>query len=395
MMERREELPYDIDGVVVKVNSFALQQRLGLKTKSPRWAIAYKFPARQETTQVLDIIAQVGRTGALTPVALMQPVNVGGVEVSRATLHNQDEIDRKDVRIGDWVVVQRAGDVIPEVVQVIVSKRTGNEKKYTLPKTCPVCGSDTVRIEGEAAQRCINLSCAAQVKERIYHFASKSAMDIDGLGSKLVDQLVETGLVKDVADIYGLTLEQIAGLERMAQKSAENLVTAINESKSRTLDRVLFALGIRFVGEHVARVLVRAFESFDKLAEASKEELMAVYEIGPQVAESVFDFFASDKNLDVLKRLRAGGVLMKPLEQKKEKQLAGKTIVFTGSLETFTRKEAQTLTEELGGRAASSVSQNTDYVVIGQNAGSKAAKARQLGIAILSEMEFREMIGLD
>ncbi|MBN1464387.1 NAD-dependent DNA ligase LigA [candidate division KSB1 bacterium] len=395
MLERRASLPYDIDGVVVKVNDMGLQRQLGVKTKSPRWAIAYKFPARQQTTQVIDIIAQVGRTGVLTPVAVMQPVNVGGVEVSRATLHNQDEIDRKDVQIGDWVVVQRAGDVIPEIVKVILSRRTGQEMKYSLPSRCPMCGSETVRLEGEAAQRCINLSCPAQVKERIFHFAAKGAMDIEGLGDKLIDQLVEKGSVRDVADIYFLRKETLANLQRMADKSAENVLNAINESKSRTLDRVLYGLGIRFVGEHIARVLVRAFKSLEKLAEASREELMAVHEIGPQVAESVVDFFASPENRTVIERLRRGGVEMRPLPESGGKILAGKTLVFTGALQTLTRKEAQTLTEALGGRAASSVSANTDYVVVGEDAGAKAAKARELGIPVLSEIEFRKLAGLD
>ncbi|MDZ7725222.1 MAG: NAD-dependent DNA ligase LigA [candidate division KSB1 bacterium] len=253
IMKKRDDLPYEIDGIVVKVNDTALQEQLGVKTKSPRWAMAYKFPARQETTQIKDIIVQVGRTGALTPVAVMQPVNIGGVEVSRASLHNQDEIDRKDVRIGDRVIVQRAGDVIPEVVKVIKSKRTGDETPFKLPDTCPVCGSKAVRIEGEAAKRCINLSCPAQVKERIYHFASKAAMDIDGLGDKIVDQLVDRNLVSDAADLYDLSRKDLESLDRLAEKSAENLYNAIQDSKNRPLNRVLYALGIRFVGEHVAR----------------------------------------------------------------------------------------------------------------------------------------------
>ncbi len=395
MMERRRTLPYDIDGVVVKVNDMRLQDQLGIKTKSPRWAIAYKFPAQQETTQILDIIVQVGRTGVLTPVAQMQPINVGGVLVSRATLHNQDEIDRKDIRIGDWVIIQRAGDVIPEVVKVITSKRTGEKQPYRLPKTCPVCGSEAIRLEGEAAQRCINLSCPAQVKERIFHFASKGAMDIDGLGAKLVEQLVDEGLIENVGDIYFLTTDQIANLERMAEKSADNLMKAIQESRSRSLDRVLFALGIRFVGEHVAKVLVRAFKSIEALQQTTKEQLMAVHEIGPQVAESVVDFFSSDANRAVIARLRLGGVEMKPFEDSStEKILDGKTLVFTGALQTMSRKEAESITDHLGGRAASSVSKNTDYVIIGENAGSKAAKARELGITILTEAEFREMAGL-
>ena len=395
MLQRRSTLPYEIDGIVVKVNSFDQQATLGVKTKSPRWAIAFKFPARQETTQVLDIIVQVGRTGALTPVAVMKPVQIGGVEVSRATLHNQDEIDRKDVRIGDWVVVQRAGDVIPEIVQVIDSKRTGAEKKFVLPFHCPVCGSETVRLEGEAVQRCINASCPAQVKERIYHFASKNAMDIEGLGEKMVEQLVDAGLVHDVADLYTLRKEQLVTLERMGDKSAENLLQAIEASKSRPLDRLLFGLGIRFVGEHIARVLVRAFNSIDALARATKEELQAVHEIGPQAAESIIDYFASPQNLSLIQRLQAFGVNMAPKqEQTVAKPLAGKTIVFTGTLSTLSRKEAQDLAESLGARAASSVSKKTDFVVAGAEAGSKLTQARKLGVEILTEDEFRKLAGL-
>lgn len=393
--EMRDSLPYEIDGVVIKVNDFALQERLGVRSRSPRWAIAYKFPARQETTQILDIIAQVGRTGVLTPVAVMRPVNIGGVEVSRATLHNQDEIDRKDVRVGDWVVVQRAGDVIPEVVQVIKSKRSGKEKKYKLPEKCPVCGSETVRLEGEAARRCVNPSCPAQLKERIFHFASKRAMDIDGLGSKLVDQLVEKGLVKNVADLYFLDKKQLTSLERMAEKSADNLLEAIESSRHRSLDRLLFALGIRFVGEHVARVIVKAFGSLERIENATEEELTAVYEVGPQVAKSVVEFFSKQENREIIERLRAGGVEIKEEAVEKTKDLLdGKTIVFTGALQTFTRHEAQDLVEKLGGRASSSVSKKTDFVVIGENPGSKAEKARSLGVTVLTEEDFRQIVGL-
>jgi len=396
MADMRENLPYEIDGVVVKVNDFTLQERLGVRTRSPRWAIAYKFPARQEVTQILDIIAQVGRTGTLTPVAIMKPVNVGGVEVSRATLHNQDEIDRKDVRIGDWVVVQRAGDVIPEVVKVIKSRRTGKEKPYKLPDRCPVCGSKTVRPEGEVAVRCINLACPAQVKERIYHFASKRAMDIDGHRKKLVDQLVDKGLVKDVSDIYFLTKEQLAGLERMADKSAENLLAAIEESRHRPLDRFVYALGIRFVGEHIARVLVKAFGSLENLSRASKEQLMEIHEIGPQVAESVVDFFSREENLRVIQRLKEGGVEIEPAREETQSNiLEGKTFVFTGALQSFTRQEAQRLVEELGGHAASSVSKKTDYVVVGEAPGSKADRARELGVTIITEDEFKKLVGMD
>jgi DNA ligase (NAD+) len=396
LQEQRETLPYEIDGVVVKVNDFQLQQQLGVKTKSPRWAIAYKFPARQEVTQIQDIIVQVGRTGALTPVAVMTPVKVGGVEVSRATLHNQDEIDRKDVRIGDWIVVQRAGDVIPEVVKVIESRRPQKTTPYMLPQNCPVCGNEAFRLEGEAALRCVNLACPAQVKERIFHFASKGAMDIDGLGAKLVDQLVEKKVVRDISDLFYLTVEDISGLERMAIKSADNLIAAIKSSKSQPLNRLLFAFGLRFVGEHVARVLVKSFHSLDKLEKATKEELMAVHEIGPQVADSVVDFFANKENIKIIKRLNKAAVEMKPIvEEQAEKILDGKIIVFTGSLTTFSRKEAQELVNQLGGRASLSVSKKTDLVVIGENAGSKAARARELGIDILSEQDFRKYVGLD
>lgn len=396
MMEKRDDLPYEIDGIVVKVNNIAMQERLGIKSKSPRWAIAYKFPARQETTRIKDIIVQVGRTGALTPVAVMEPVNIGGVEVSRASLHNQDEVDRKDVRIGDWVVVQRAGDVIPKVVKVIESRRTGDEKPFALPDTCPVCGSEAVRIEGEAAKRCINLACPAQVKERIYHFASKAAMDIDGLGDKIVDQLVKRGLVREVADLYTLSKKDLESLERLAEKSAENLYKAIQESKKRPLNRVLYALGIRFVGEHVASVLVKEFKNMDDLSKASKEDLMNIHEIGPQVAESVVDFFNSKQNQQILERLKSANINMRLSENKQEPHpLEGCTIVFTGSLQNLTRREAKDMTERLGGRATSSVSQNTDYVVAGENPGSKADKAQELKVKIISEDEFRKLAGLN
>ncbi len=394
MAERRARLPYEIDGIVVKVNPVAQQELLGAKSKSPRWAIAFKFPARQEVTQILDIQVQVGRTGALTPVAIMQPVQVGGVTVSRATLHNQDEIDRKEIRIGDWVVVQRAGDVIPEIVKVLDSRRTGAERPFTLPEHCPACGSQTVRPEGEAVQRCINLTCPAQIKERIYHFASKRAMDIDGLGEKLVDQLVESGLVRDVADLYALSPDQLAGLERMADKSAGNLAAAIAASRTRPLDRLLFALGIRHVGEHVARVLVEALLSIEALMSATPESLMQIHEVGPQVAESVSRFFATPENRMEIERLRQAGVEMRPLAAVKSSRLAGKTVVLTGALAAFTREEAEQAVIAQGGRPASSVSKKTAFVVAGEAPGSKLDKARELGIPVLSEDEFKEMIGL-
>lgn len=391
IVELRETLDYEIDGAVIKVNDLELRERLGMRTRSPRWAIALKFEAKQETTQILDIVAQVGRTGALTPVAVMKPVQVGGVEISRATLHNQDEIDRKDVRIGDWVLIQRAGDVIPEVVKVIASKRTGKEEKYRLPKRCPVCGTKIVRLEGEAAHRCPNISCPAQLKEGIRHFASKGAMDIEGLGEKLVDQLVEKGIVKNFADLYSLTKKQLAELERMADKSAQNIIDALERSKEVDLARFLYALGIRFVGEHVSRVLAREFRTLDRLKNASRENLLGVYEVGPQVAESIYQFFNEGHNLETVDRLLKRGIKIRRVKTATDGELQGKSFVFTGTLAHFTRDEAERLVERLGGRAVSSVSGHTDFVVEGENPGSKAQKARDLGITILSEEQFREL----
>jgi len=392
LVEQRESLPYEIDGMVIKVNDYDQQSRIGIKTRSPRWAIAYKFPARQETTQILDVLTQVGRTGTLTPVAVMKPVNIGGVEVSRATLHNQDEIDKKDVRIGDWVVVQRAGDVIPEVVKVIESRRSGNEKKFQIPNTCPVCGAHAIRIEGEAAVRCQNLSCPAQVKQQIKHFASRTAMDIEGLGNKLVDQLVDSGLVNSAADLYFISKEQWSNLERMADKSAQNIIDALEKSKQINLDRFIFALGIRFVGEHAARVLADHFKSPENLKKATDDELLSIHEIGPQSAQSIIQFFAEPKNIKTIDRLFEAGIRIEKEDGEADLFLSGKTFVITGALELFTRHEAEEFVTSRGGRAASSVSKKTDYVVVGKDAGSKAVKAKELGLTILSETEFKEMI---
>ena len=394
MAQRRSQLPYEIDGIVVKVNAVNQQEQLGAKSRSPRWAIAFKFPARQEVTQILEIEVQVGRTGALTPVALLQPVKVGGVTVSRATLHNQDEIDRKDIRIGDWVVVQRAGDVIPEIVKVIESRRSGSEQPFQLPEACPACGSHTVRPEDEAVRRCINLACPAQMKERVSHFASKRAMDIDGLGEKLIGQMVDAGLVRDVADLYTLTLEQLTRLERMADKSAANILAAIDASRHRPLDRLLFALGIRFVGEHIARVLVEAFPAIEKLLAADVDTLTQVREIGPQVAQSVRSFFTTPENLKVIARLRQAGIDMAPAAAAQGTLLSGKSVVLTGTLTSFTRQEAEKLIIALGGRPSSTVSSQTSYVVAGEAPGSKLDKARKLGITVLNETQFKEMIGV-
>ena len=345
---------------------------------------------------IRDIVVQVGRTGALTPVAIMEPVRVAGVEVRRATLHNQEEMDRKDVRIGDTVIVQRAGDVIPEVVRAIPSMRTGKERRFVIPDRCPVCGAEVLKSEDEAVYRCTGLSCPAQLKERVRHFASKGAMDIDGLGDKLVAQLVDQGLVRDVADLYYLSKEDLAGLDRMADKSAQNLLDALEASKLRSSSRLLFALGIRHVGEHIAEVLIDAFHTIDRLAEASEEDLVAVYEIGPGVAKSVVMFFGQAENRNVIEKLKAAGVRFESEEKQvaSEPHLKGKTFVFTGALSSFTRDEVQEIVKRLGARATSSVSKKTDYVVAGENAGSKLEKARGLGVTVLSEEAFKELIGM-
>jgi DNA ligase (NAD+) len=378
---------------VVKVNRFDQQRLAGMKTRSPRWAIAYKFPAQQETTKILDIIAQVGRTGTITPVAIMKPIMVGGVTVERATLHNQDEIDRLDVRIGDTVVIQRAGDVIPDVVKVITSKRTGKEKKYKLPKKCPVCGAGVVRLEGEAAHRCENINCPAQVKESIRHFASKLAMNIDGLGEKLIEQFVDKGLIKSYADLYFLKKDQLVELERMADKSAQNIIDAIDKSRDVDFSRFLFALGIRHVGEHMARLLARKLDSLDKLIKAGEEKLMEIHEVGPQVAQSIVRFFGEKKNLQAIERLKKGGVKIREAAKVvADQRFAGKTFVFTGALEKFTRDEAEAMVDARGGRASGSVSKKTDYVIAGPGAGSKLAKAKELGVEVISEDEFLKMI---
>jgi len=394
--EKRHALPYETDGVVVKLNDFAQQRTAGATSHGPRWAIAYKFPAERAETVVEDIIVQVGRTGALTPVARMRPVFIDGSTVSSATLHNQDEIDRKGVMIGDHVVIQKAGDVIPEVLEVLEDRRTGDERAFRLPDACPVCGSGVVREEGEVVVRCPNPNCPAQVKNTIRHFASRGAMDIEGLGPALVDQFVDGGLVRDVSDLYYLQRDPIAALERMADKSADNLVQALEASKSRPLDRVLFGLGIRHVGATVAAAIASEFGSLDAIRAASPDDLAAVEEIGPKIAESVTEYMARPDTARIIERLKAAGVDPRVVRtEASEQTFTDMTFVFTGALEKMTRQEAEALVRERGGKATGSVSKKTTYVVAGEGAGSKLAKARQLEIPVLTEDEFREMVGLE
>ena len=390
---KREKLPYEIDGVVIKVNSTAIQDELGFTAKAPRWAMAYKYPARQETTVVNDIIVQVGRTGALTPVAMLEPVQVGGVTVSRSTLHNMDEVERLGLQIGDTVLIERAGEVIPHVLKVM--KEGKNRRPFRIPKECPVCGSKIHKIEGEVAYRCVNASCPAKRRESILHFAGRHAMNIDGLGEKVVDQLVEKGLVKDVADLYSLKLDEVAGLERRAEKSAQNLLDEIEASKKGSLARVIYALGIQFVGERTGQLLAEHFSSLDALSEASVEKLEEVPEVGPKVAASIAEFFSEPVNCKIIKKLEKAGV--RPTAERvapKSDKFAGKSFVFTGGLANRSREDAGEIVKEHGGKVSSSVSKKTDYVVVGTDPGSKYEKAKELGVAILNENEFEKLVGL-
>ena len=394
LLERRDRLPYESDGAVFKVDRLDLQQELGTLPRAPRWAIAFKFPPQQATTVVEDIVAQVGRTGALTPVAKLEPVFVGGVTVSSASLHNQDEVERKDVRVGDRVLIQRAGDVIPQVVSVVLEKRPAHTRKWHLPKHCPVCGAETVRLEGEVVTRCPNLDCPAQLKNNVLHFASRGALDVDGLGEKLVDQLVERGLVKRVSDVFTLDAATLGELERMGEKSAANLVAALEGAKRTTLPRLLIALGIRHVGEGVADVLASAYGDLEPLMHASREELEAVPGIGPTIAESVVAFFHDARNRAEVKRLRELGVRFEaaPARRAREGPLKGKTLVLTGTLPNLTREEAKARIEAAGGHVASSVSKKTDYVVAGAEPGSKLAKAESLGVAVIDEPALLKLV---
>jgi DNA ligase (NAD+) len=389
--EKRDSLPYEIDGIVIKVDRTALQEELGFTGKAPRWAIAYKYAARSGETQIEDILVQVGRTGKLTPVAALKPVPIGGTTVSRATLHNMDEIERLGVRIGDWVVVERGGDVIPKVVKVDESKPRGTHE-FHMPARCPECGGHVVRAEGEADHRCVNANCPAKLRESIRHFASRGVMNIEGMGDALVNQLVEQGLVKNIADIYDLTEEQLLGLERMGRKSAQNVLREIEQSKKLPLERVIYGLGIRFVGERTAQFLAEHFGSMDAFMQASEEELQQVNEIGPRVSAAVREFFDEPKNVALVQRLRTAGLTFTGKKKERGTALTGMTFVLTGTLQRRTRDEAKKLIEDAGGRVSGSVSKKTDFVVAGAEAGSKLDKARELDVRVIDEDELEKMV---
>ena len=390
--EDREKIDYDIDGVVFKVNSITQQNELGVKSRSPRWAIAGKFKARQEITQIEQINANVGRTGAITPVAVLKPVNVGGVTVTHATLHNQDEIDRKDIREGDWVIVQRAGDVIPQIVKSIPERRTGEEKKYKIPVQCPVCGSHIIRIEDEAKHKCTNINCNARLKASIKHFVSKNAMDIDGFGDKLTETLVDEKIITNIADIYTISKEKIINLDRQGEKSVENLITSIAKSKQTTLARFLHALGIANVGQYLGKLLENEFGSLEYLMQADIEKLNIIDQIGPIVAESIFNFFNQEENKETVRRLLEYGIKFEETKITTEGIFTDKTFVITGTLIEMKRSEAKKIIENNGGKVSSAVSKNTDYLVCGENPGSKFTKAKELNINILDENAFKELI---
>jgi DNA ligase (NAD+) len=391
--EKRESLPYEIDGVVTKVNSTALHRQLGFTGKAPRWAIAYKYAARAGITQIEGIHVQVGRTGKLTPVAELKPVPIGGTTVSRATLHNMDEIERLGVKIGDWVEVERGGDVIPKVNRVLDDKdHPRGHKSFHMPERCPVCGGHVVRAESEADHRCVNQKCPAKLRETILHFASRGVMNIDGMGDALVTQLTERGMVKDVADIYKLTKDKLLSLERMGDKSAENVLREIENSKKLALERVVYGLGIRFVGERTAQFLAEHFGNMEDLVKASEEELQQVEEVGPRIAKSIVEFFAEPKNRELVDELRAAGLTFKGKKKERGTKLAGKTFVLTGTLANYSRDEAKKMIEDAGGKVTGSVSKKTDYVVAGADAGSKLEKATELGVKVIDEKRMEGLV---
>jgi DNA ligase (NAD+) len=397
MAEARQDLPYEIDGVVYKVNLLADQERLGARSRDPRWALAYKFEPRRAATQLEDIEVQVGRTGRLTPVGHLEPVYIGGVKVSRASLHNQSEIERKDIRIGDRVLVERAGDVIPQVVKPITAARDGSEERFRMPDHCPVCGAEVVISADKVHARCPNLNCPAQLRGRLTHYASRQAVDIQGLGEKRAQQLIDAGLVSSLSDLYSLGKDELVSLERYAEKSVQNLLDEIEQSKSTTLARFLYGLGIPLAGEHLARVLARHYPELDDLMAASREELQSINEVGPELAESIVTFFEQEENQQVIQAIRASGLeLTNPLVGDQQEPLAGLKFVFTGELDRWTREEVEGYVERLGGRATSSVSSQTDYVVAGPGAGSKLDEARKKDIPVLDEQEFIKFVqGMD
>jgi len=391
--QKRDSLPYEIDGIVIKVDRLSLQEELGFTGKAPRWAIAYKYAARAAVTKIEDIVPQVGRTGKLTPVAHLKPVPIGGTTVSRATLHNMDEIERLGVKIGDWVQVERGGDVIPKVVKVVEDKdHPRGHKSFHMPERCPVCGGHVVRTEGEADHRCVNANCPAKLRESILHFASRGVMNIEGMGDALVTQLADRGLVRNVADIYKLTKDDLLKLERMGDKSAQNVLNEIAASKKLSLQRVIFGLGIRFVGERTAEFLADHFGSMDALMKASVEELQDVNEVGPRIAESIAEFFQEPKNRDLVEQLRKAGLTFTGVKKERGTKLAGKTFVLTGTLAKYSREEAKKMIEDAGGRVSGSVSKKTDYVVAGSDAGSKLDKAKELGVAVIDERAMEKLV---
>jgi DNA ligase (NAD+) len=390
---RREELPYDIDGLVIKVNSMALQEELGYVGHDPRWAIAYKFPAVQGTTRLLDIGINVGRTGSLNPYAILEPVNIGGVTIERAALHNEDDIHRKDIRIGDLVLVQRAGEVIPEIVEPVVSRRTGGEKVFHMPGTCPVCHAEVIRAEGEAMHRCTNTACPAQALEAIVHFASKGAMDIDGVGEKLCRSLFQQGLIKDSGDLYSLTRDLLLGLERMGEKSAANVLASIEKSKDRPLAQLIFALGIPNIGEETASILAQHYNGVEALSKAGREELMGIPSIGPKVSDGILAFFRQPQNTGIIEKLGKAGVKLESSEAvRRDLPFSGLEFVITGKLAASGRQELEARIRALGGKPGSDVTRKTGYLVVGTDPGSKLARAQSLGIKILDENEFLEML---
>ena len=389
----RPDLDFGIDGAVVKVDNLELREKIGTTFKTPKWAVAYKYPPEQKETLLKNIVCQVGRTGAVTPMAILEPVVVAGSKISKTTLHNEDFIKEKDLKIGDRVIIQKAGDVIPEVVRAVTEKRTGEEREFEMPTVCPVCGGQVIRVPGQAVNKCIGIECPARNLRNIIHFASREAMNIEGLGEKVIEQLIDKGLISNIADIYTLKLEDVASLKKDGKKFAENLINSINKSKQNNLDRLITALGIEQVGAKSAKILAKKFKTMDNLAKASFEELTFVEEIGNITANSVREFFMQDQTNDLIKKLKSAGVNMKEIEDDEaDDRFLGKTFVLTGTLEKYTRDEAGSIIEKFGGKTSGSVSKKTSYVLAGEDAGSKLTKAQSLGIPVITEVQFEEMI---